>query len=215
MGAAMKANVLRMHELDPGFVLTPLRYERDLAITDGTPLRDIAVLARQTISPAKAATFDRIVILDTTHARNGLLDCEQALAANAKVGGSKKIIEVGDVVISRLRPYLRQVAFVDEGAAPGLPICGSTEFYVIRSLDGQSISFLVPWLLSDRVQQLLANSQEGGHHPRFNDEVLMRLMVPAAVMARRAELSETVEHASKAYRQCRSLLKSAADLVAG
>lgn len=49
----------------------------------------------------------------------------------------------GDVIISRLRPYLRQVAYVDEDRKEILG--ASTEFFVIRARNNESIAYLVPF----------------------------------------------------------------------
>ena len=77
----------------------------------------------------------------------------------------------------------------------------SSEFYVLESKDGSSIAFLVPFLLSQRVQSVLAASQEGGHHPRFNERTLKSLPIPAFLLERRVELSTIVEHAVAQARQ--------------
>ncbi len=50
------------------------------------------------------------------------------------------------VLISRLRPYLRQVAFVDKDIGDGhaVELACSTEFFVLRSLTAEPIGFSVP-----------------------------------------------------------------------
>jgi hypothetical protein len=98
---------------------------------------------------------------------------------------------------------LRQVALVDSGIPlPGdtLLIC-STEFFVLGGIDERSIAFLVPFLLTEQVQQVLAASQEGGHHPRFDDSVLLTLPLPDAVLRRRDENSGNVEECVRLFRQ--------------
>jgi restriction endonuclease S subunit len=127
-----------------------------------------------------------------------------------EVGSSKKVVKQGDVIISRLRPYLRQVAFVDGGLVPpDVTILCSTEFFVIRSVDDQSISFLAPYLLSSAVQTALAAAQEGGHHPRFSPSVLNGLYLPVELIAERASVSATVEEAAAALRTAEALLARA------
>ena len=102
--------------------------------------------------------------------------------------------QIGDVLISRLRPYLRQVAYVDR-TIPVLSeaalLC-STEFFVLRSVDQQSIAFLVPFLLSVQVQRVLAASQEGGHHPRVRESTLLTLPLPSSLLETRAATSSAV-----------------------
>ncbi|MGH6763991.1 MAG: hypothetical protein ACRECW_20670, partial [Phyllobacterium sp.] len=81
-----------------------------------------------------------------------------------------------------------------------LLVC-STEYFVLRCANDQSIAFLVPFLLSDPVQAILAASQEGGHHPRFGQRVLETIPVPAWLAAHRDEISVAVENAITQARQ--------------
>jgi len=94
----------------------------------------------------------------------------------------------------------------------------STEFFVLQSIDDQPISFLVPFLLSRPVQTVLAASQEGGHHPRFNQGTLLDLPMPHALLKRREKNSRQVEEAVALFRRSERLrdvlVESAADLVA-
>jgi hypothetical protein len=132
-----------------------------------------------------------------------------------QIGSAKKLVQVKDVIISRLRPYLRQVAFVDEGlesdSDDALVVC-STEFFVLRSLDDQSIAFLVPFLLSTPVQKVLAAAQEGGHHPRFIESTLTSLALPERILETRNQISQAVEESIRHYRQCEGSLAQLVDV---
>lgn len=189
--------------LAPGQVLTPSRYGAPAENLDGPTLGELVVAARDSIRPARAADAERLVVLDTTHARNGVVDVDQAEAAGQRLGSVKRRVQAGDVLISRLRPYLRQVALVDDDAVRGRTLCCSTEFYVLRARDGESIAYLVAWLLSPAVQAALDDAQEGGHHPRVNEDTLLRLVVPRPVYEQRAELSAAVVTAAASYRDSR------------
>jgi hypothetical protein len=122
---------------------------------------------------------------------------------------SKKLFLRNDVLISRLRPYLRQAAFVDSGFGAGIgdvDFACSTEFFVLRSLGKESIAFLVPYLLSASVQTVLSASQEGGHHPRFDETALMTLPIPESLLAKRLEISAAVLKSASLYRQYESTI---------
>jgi hypothetical protein len=197
--------------LDPGFVLSPERYasrDHSEAALSGTPLTDVAVLSKRTVSPSKEGSKGHYWIADTGDASEGVLTLRRTKAAG--LGSTKKVLGVGDVLISRLRPYLRQVAYIDDelpGATVAQLVC-STEFYVLSPVDERSIAFLVPWLLSERVQDLFASSQEGGHHPRFNVETLTRLRIPERVLTRREDASRNVEEAIRLLRRSERLVDS-------
>lgn len=78
---------------------------------------------------------------------------------------------------------------------------------MLTPLDTRSIAFLVPLLLSEPVQEVLAASQEGGHHPRFDEYALLGLPVPKTRIDQRDEFSAHVELAIADFRKARVTLE--------
>lgn len=192
------------------FVLAPERYDarRSLsAAAESVPLGEIVTIVRRTIQPSDR--LGQCLILDTSDAREGFVICRKQHTTD--IGSTKKALQPGDVIVSRLRPYLRQVAYVDPSIPniEGAMLLCSTEFYVLRDPDGGSIAFLVPFLLSKQVQEVLAASQEGGHHPRFDDSTLLALPVPTELIQNRKATSAAIEKAAKLYRQSEKLIDDA------
>ena len=205
-------------QLDDGVVLSPERYDPRTrqsasASAEDRTIAELANLSRETLQPQKAGAGLRYVVLDTGDAKNGIISLKAA-DDHTGVGSAKKVLKSGDVIISRLRPYLRQAGLVDEALARLGIVTASTEFYVLRSKDGKSIAYLVAFLLSDKVQQILAASQEGGHHPRVPEKTLTGLVVPAAIVGERDRLSRAVEDAALATRRAEGLLADVGRLVA-
>ena len=196
--------------LDAGWILAPERYDPRLTAGGaGVALGDLAEVVREHVVPERAAP-GAFLVLDTGDAQEGVLlppAAREPVPATA-LGSAKKAARPGDVLISRLRPYLRQVALVDAALTPATVAC-STEFYVLRSRDGRSIAFLIAYLLSAPVQERLAAAQEGGHHPRFRQDALESLVVPESVVAARGELSAAVEQAVALARAARHALTDA------
>lgn len=182
----MKSVVRTLLDLGAEFVLAPERYLADAGGGEGTPLGDLV-----TVRAEQAASG---VVLDTTHAKDGLLDVTTALRTPSSAKSSKRAVKAGDVIVSRLRPYLRQVAFVHPAALAEAkrPLAVSSEFYVLAPLGNEPIAFLVPFLLGERAQSILAAAQEGGHHPRVPRDSLLALRVPKSLVAARAESSKAV-----------------------
>jgi hypothetical protein len=193
----MKTGIRALGDLGHDLVLAP---ERWLAIETGrgVPIGDLVVERRERAEP-------ETVVLDTTHARDGVFDLASALRADADAKSTKKCARAGDLVVSRLRPYLRQIAFVHPRALAHVHPRGlalSTEYYVLAPREGprvlagngasRSLAFLVPFLLGPHVQRQLAAAQEGGHHPRVPRASLLAIRVPDALVARRAEISRKV-----------------------
>ena len=199
--------VVDVSRLDDGNVLAPERYDPRRRYVDQSNARlsDIVNLLREQTSAEAADATQQFLVLATGDARDGIIRPTVPPCDGSAIGSTKRRIRPGQVIISRLRPYLRQVAWIDAGLLESIEgnielVC-SSEFYVLDSKDGASIAFLVPFLLSSRVQSVLAASQEGGHHPRFNERTLKSLPIPTLLLERRAELSARVECAVSQARQ--------------
>ena len=191
--------VLAPERYDPRRTVFPTRMSQDR----GIPLVSLVQPIRR-IATAASADTKSCLVLDTSHAREGVIIGPYNIAQGHELGSAKKVLGPGQVIISRLRPYLRQVAFVDKAlftrhSAESF-VC-STEFFVLQSVDEDSIAFLVPFLLSSPVQSMLAASQEGGHHPRFTEQTLLNLLVPSPLVETRNVLSHNVESIVKTYRE--------------
>ena len=202
--------VKKVAELGTSMVLAPERYDpRREASTNQRPsesvrLSTLVMCVRETVGP-QSADERQYLILDTSHARGGIVVYDRGCMSASAIGSAKKIVRPGEVLISRLRPYLRQIAFVDQDIRfwnRDTTILCSTEFFILRSLDGRSIAFLVPFLLSGRVQEVLAASQEGGHHPRVNESTVLTLQVPTSLVKQRKEMSRRVEGSIALFRRC-------------
>jgi hypothetical protein len=198
----VKVAVRTLADLAPDYVLAPERHvvaagaAHAAATGDGVSLGELVVERRERIEPSMAPSA---IVLDTSHARDGILDVAGALRDGAGGKSAKKRALEGDLVVSRLRPYLRQIALV-HGVALGLakarPLALSTEFYVLAPrVEGEDLAFLVPFLLSEEVQRALAGAQEGGHHPRVPRSSLFGLHVPRSILRARAKTSRAVTDA--------------------
>lgn len=200
--------------LDAGNVLSPERYDPRRQINAGEkniPLEELIQTVTETVS-AKSCNGPYIV-LDTSNAREGVVVCRRQQTVN--IGSTKKVVRPGDVVVSRLRPYLRQVAYID-GAIPGsngAKILCSTEFFVLRSLTDESIAFITPFLLSSQVQEVLSAAQEGGHHPRVDEATVRGLPVPKSWYEKRREKSSCVEEMVKELRNSEDGIETLKDEV--
>ena len=187
----MKVTVRSLGELGEDVVLAPERWVAAAENGEGVPLGDLVVERRE-----RAPALDEAVILDTTHARDGLLDIAAALRGAPSARSAKKAATAGDLVVSRLRPYLRQIALVHPRAlaeASGRPLALSTEFYVLAPRrEDDDLAFLLPFLLGDRAQALLASAQEGGHHPRVPRSSLLALRVPERIVRARKRIARDV-----------------------
>jgi hypothetical protein len=183
----MKRTVRTLSELGEDVVLAPERFIALEAPGEGVALAELVVERRE------RATDPGALVLDTTHARDGILDIAAAQRADAPAKSAKKAVRAGDLVISRLRPYLRQIAIVHPRAlasAGGRSLAVSTEFYVFAPKpESADLAFLLPYLLGMKAQAILAASQEGGHHPRVPRASVLALRIPQSVVDTRKKLA--------------------------
>ena len=177
----------RVADLGDGLVLAPERFDprRHVEVVARCCLSDLVDIVAENVSARSWKSPGAVLILDTTHAYEGFVVLRHHPVPPASMGSAKRLVQAGDVIISRLRPYLRQVALVDEAlfqlCRRGNAVAASTEFFVLRGRTGFEAAGLVPFLLSQPVQAALAAGQEGGHHPRFRQELLLSLPVPDQV----------------------------------
>ncbi len=198
-------------QLGPQFVLTPERYnpKRRMSLSnndDGILLSEIVTLENEIVTSKKDSSIWHQI--NTSDAMGGYL---RIPPYPERLNSNKKILKYGDVIISRLRPYLRQVAYVDAGSA--VPICASTEFYVLRSRNNESIAFLVPFLLSEVAQNVFANSVEGSQHPRFKEDDILNLVVPLRLFEERNKISTNIIAAIGQYREYERILGNSINYV--
>ena len=138
------------------------------------------------------------LVLDTGNTDRGLFILPTVINGQRiqRISNKKRVPE-GSVLISRLRPYLQQVCYVPHGMSALLgvsEILCSTEYYVLVSKNSEiSIAYLVPWLLSRNIQRVFEQATTGGHHPRFNDDLLMHLTIPPNFIQKHEEISIQVE----------------------
>ena len=184
---------------DKGFILTPERYNPNRKLKNSNPddcisLSDIVILVNDIISPKQVdKTKNDVIVVNTGDAHEGYIKLSET--KESQWSSNKKIVKPGDVIISRLRPYLRQIAYVDSEiySQDKNSICAvSAEFYVLRGKRNQSIGFLVPLLLSDSVQLVFANAVEGSQHPRFKEDALLDIAIPKALFLLADKLSLSV-----------------------
>jgi hypothetical protein len=196
----------RVADLGHGLVLAPERFDprQRVEIVARRCLSDAVEIVSENVSARSCKGPGAVLILDTTHAYEGFVVFRHDPVPPASMGSVKRRVQAGDVIISRLRPYLRQVALVDEAlfrlCPGGNAVVASTEFFVLRGRAGFDAAGLVPFLLSERVQASLAAGQEGGHHPRFRKELLLSLPLPEGVARKVNRTAQRMRRLASAVR---------------
>jgi len=162
------------------FILSPEQWislETAAQLPGGVPFDQVVSLVSRQTTPPTGARY----VLDTGNARDGVLDLPILGDPTSERTSSKKTVREGDVIVSRLRPYLRQVALIPPGISELLgqqEFYCSTEFLVFRRRDGRDAGGIVAWLLSGPIQKMMSEAATGGHHPRIGPEMLLSACIP-------------------------------------
>lgn len=182
-----------------------------LAAKPGKPLGAHCESVREMFDPTDARRGEQMRNFDLTDALEPVLDDRMAPMPAAEIGSMKKRFQAGDLVISRLRSYLREIALVR--TSPAVPAVGSSEFIVLRRRTTGKGSLtpetLLVFLRSVPVQTILKWSQDGSQHPRFNETDLLAIPVPDAVLAAAPRIDALVHEALTARAAAGRLLEEA------
>lgn len=185
-----------------------------LSVLPGRPLGDIVDSIRDMFDP-DAGTGDAMVRnYDLTQALEPILDDSTLPTRLREIDSQKKRMRNGDLAVSRLRSYLREIAVVR--ASDDLPIVGSSEFYVLRPKPAAiaiAPEALLVYLRSSPVQIVLKWCQDGSQHPRFSEADLLSLPVPDAVALVAPQVTSAMQEAFVARARSRFLLAAATRAV--
>lgn len=183
-----------------------------LAEMPGHALSEQYRSVRQLWQPEQAGAFDEVRNFDLTDALQPFLDETVEPATRDTIASTKKKLKPGDLVVSRLRSYLKEIAVVLD-AGP-IPMVGSTEFIVLRPQKGAvSVEALLVYLQSKYVQAVLKWCQDGSNHPRFHEGELLGLRIPDVVRNHQNEIVAKVQASIEARREARRLLDQAKAMV--
>jgi type I restriction enzyme S subunit len=175
------------------------------------PLSMYYTSQRDLFDPTGAKRGDLVRNFDLTDALNPVLDNRLPPVPAHEIGSTKKKLKTGDVVISRLRAYLREIAHVR--TTDTIPTVGSSEFIVLRRRETEKHSLsretLLVFLRSLPVQTILKWSQDGSQHPRFNEDGLLAIPVPTAVENISLQVDKLVNKALAAQADASKLLTEA------
>ena len=183
---------------------------QSLAALPGRVLGDRVDSIRDMFVPDRAPADMLVRNYDVTDALVPLLDAEKEPQAAGEIGSIKKTLKDGDLAISRLRAYLREIAVVRTG--DDIPSVGSSEFIVLRPKRGQrdiSPETLMVFLRSAPAQTILKWCQDGSQHPRFSESDLLSIPVPDAVAGVSDQITDIVQEGFAARFKARQLLEAA------
>jgi type I restriction enzyme S subunit len=176
-------SIIKLSELEGAKLLAPEFYhpakmlsKRYLEKVGSKRIKDCFYNIREIFDPKKESLSQDGVVFDLSDVTSYFLYGGKNVTSSEEVGSAKKIFRKNDVLLSRLRPYLKEVSFIGLNGKLKL---GSTEFIVLRQKNKNYYpEVLFAFLISREVQNILAWSITGTEHPRFNEDYFLKLPFP-------------------------------------
>lgn len=181
-----------------------------LAALPGGTIADSFESVRDMVDPTRGDRTRLVRNYDLTDALQPVLDASLAPVALAEIDSPKKRFADGDLAVSRLRSYLREIAVVR--VTDAVPAIGSSEFFVLRRRpEARPISAeaMMIYLRAGPVQTVLKWCQDGSQHPRFAERDLMAIPLPDVVVETNDAMTKQVREALTQRARSLTLLAAA------
>ncbi|EMK6863933.1 hypothetical protein H8F06_09495 [Vibrio fluvialis] len=146
---------------------------------------------------------------DLTDALEPFLDPTKVPTLIEEIRSTKKLVQPGDLVVSRLRSYLREIAVVLPGN--GTTTVVSTEYIVLRPKKSSQLAIeaLLIYLRSQLPQIVFKWSQDGSNHPRFDENELLNIPIPRALISNQVNYVKAMQEMIAQRQLAVSLLEAA------
>jgi type I restriction enzyme S subunit len=123
--------------------------------------------------------------------RAGVIRSPSVLAASEAPSRARKIVRVGTVIYSTVRPYLLNIAIVNQEFEPE-PIA-STAFAILHPFEGVSARFLYRYLRSASFISYVEDCQTGIAYPAINDKQFFSAWFPLPPLAEQQRIVAKVD----------------------
>lgn len=121
----------------------------------------------------------------------GVVRSPAVVAASDAPSRARKIVRRGTVIYSTIRPYLRNVAVIDQDFEP--PPIASTAFAVVHPFEGVEAGYLFHYLRSPAFVRYVESCQTGIAYPAINDRQFFAAWFPVPPLAEQRRIVAKVD----------------------
>jgi len=114
----------------------------------------------------------------------------QTISVEDAPGRARQHVELGDTVFSTVRPYLKNIAWIDETLDDEI---ASTGFCVLRASDRLEARFLFFFAISDRLLDQILPLQRGVSYPAVRDKDVFAATIPVPPIEEQREIVRILE----------------------
>jgi len=136
-----------------------------------------------------------IDISSINNKKNKIFSCKIYNNINEAPSRAKKILNEGDILISTVRPNLKNIAILNNKILP-LTI-GSTGFCVLRFKDIINNKYIFEIIKSDNFTEMLVKKQIGANYPAISDRDIKLIEIPVPPIELQNKFAERVEKIEK------------------
>ena len=140
------------------------------------------------VEPSDDFTYIDVGSIDQ---RAGIIKSPNVLSALEAPSRARKIVKRGTVIYSTVRPYLLNIAVVDQEFDPA-PIA-STAFAIVHPFEGVAASFLYRYLRSATFIAYVEDCQTGIAYPAINDKQFFSAWFPLPPLAEQQRIVAKVD----------------------
>ncbi|CAI8834275.1 type I restriction enzyme, S subunit [Brevibacillus sp. IT-7CA2] len=160
--------------------------------------------AMETRDPTKlnSDTFTYIDI-ESIDNRNQKIESPKELFIWEAPSRAKRAVNEGDVLISLVRPYLKNIAMVETCHNEAV---ASTGFYVCRTLDLLDSTFLYYFLRTDVMTSYLISKTKGDNSPSVRSEDFLSGSIPLPPLHEQKRIVERVESLLEKINEAKQLI---------
>lgn len=145
------------------------------------------------------------------------IDNKQQLVREPKITPTEKApsrasreVQKDDVIISMVRPYLKNIAYITEDLADCI---ASTGFYVCRCKDGLYSRYLYEYLRSKKAVDYLMKFMKGDNSPSIRKEHLLGMKIDIPSTEEQIEISNIINRTMEHEEQVKTLGLSVIDSI--